>query len=74
MNSEIFRQIVVPLAGSRLSARAIPYATEVGKSFEAEIILVRVIPLPVLAMTQQITDGESHNSEVETQVDSSEQN
>ena len=39
----MFERIIVPLDGSRLSAQAIPFATEVGKRFEAEIILVRVI-------------------------------
>ena len=55
----MFERIVVPLDGSRLSTQAITYAIEVGKRFEAEIILVRVIPSPVLA----ITDGESSDSE-----------
>ena len=39
----MFERIIVPLDGSRLSAQAIPFATEVGKRFDAEIILVRVI-------------------------------
>ena len=63
MNSDIFKRIVVPLDGSRLSTQAITYAIEVGKRFEAEIILVHVIPSPVSAMTRQITDGESPDPE-----------
>jgi nucleotide-binding universal stress UspA family protein len=39
----MFERIIVPLDGSRLSAQAIPFATEVGKRFDAEIILVRAI-------------------------------
>jgi nucleotide-binding universal stress UspA family protein len=59
----VFERIVVPLDGSILSTQAIPYATEVGKRFESEIILVRVIPPPFLVMTQQVTAGESPDSE-----------
>jgi len=40
----VFERIIVPLDGSRLSAQAVPYAAEVGKRFDAEIILVRVLP------------------------------
>ena len=40
----MFERIIVPLDGSRLSAQAIPYAAEVGKRFDAEVILVRVLP------------------------------
>ena len=39
----MFERIIVPLDGSRLSAEAIPYAIEVGKRFDSEIIVVRVI-------------------------------
>jgi nucleotide-binding universal stress UspA family protein len=39
----VFERIIVPLDGSRLSAEAIPYAIEVGKRFDSEIIVVRVI-------------------------------
>jgi len=39
----VFERIIVPLDGSKLSAEAIPYAIEVGKRFDSEIIVVRVI-------------------------------
>ena len=39
----MFERIIVPLDGSKLSAEAIPYAIEVGKRFDSEIIVVRVI-------------------------------
>ena len=42
----MFERIIVPLDGSRLSAQAIPYATEIGKRFDSEVVLVRVLPPP----------------------------
>ena len=39
----MFDRIICPLDGSRLSAQAVPYAGEVGKRFDAEVVLVRVI-------------------------------
>ena len=36
----VFARIIVPLDGSRLSAQAVPYASEFAKRFNAEIILV----------------------------------
>jgi nucleotide-binding universal stress UspA family protein len=42
----VFERIIVPLDGSRLSAQAIPYATEIGKRFDSEVVLVRVLPPP----------------------------
>ena len=38
----MFKKILVPLDGSRLSSRALPYAIDVAKCFKAEIILLRV--------------------------------
>jgi nucleotide-binding universal stress UspA family protein len=46
----VFERIIVPLDGSRLSAQAVPYAAEVGKRFDAEIILVRVLPAAGLSL------------------------
>ena len=46
----MFERIIVPLDGSRLSAQAIPYASEVGKRFDAEVILVRVLSPSGLAI------------------------
>ena len=39
----MFERILVPLDGSRLGARALPYAVTIAERFDAEIILVRVI-------------------------------
>ncbi len=40
----MFERILVPLDGSRLSARALPYAAEIGQRFRGEVILIRVVP------------------------------
>ncbi len=53
----MFERIVVPLDGSRLSTQAIPYATEVGKRFGAEIILVRVILSLRFSSIPQVKEG-----------------
>jgi len=55
----VFERILVPLDGSRLSAQAVPYAVEVGKRFDAEVILVRVISPSGLAIVPQATSMES---------------
>jgi nucleotide-binding universal stress UspA family protein len=55
----VFERIVVPLDGSRLSAQAIPYAGEIGKRFDAEVILVRVLSPSGLAIVPQATGMES---------------
>ncbi len=39
----MFERIVVPMDGSRLSAEAIPYAVEIAKSFDSEVVLLRVV-------------------------------
>ena len=41
----MFKRILVPLDGSRLSGRALPYATEIARHFSGKIILLRVLPL-----------------------------
>jgi nucleotide-binding universal stress UspA family protein len=40
----MFKRILVPLDGSRLSARALPYAAEIGQHFRGAVILIRVVP------------------------------
>jgi nucleotide-binding universal stress UspA family protein len=55
----VFERIVVPLDGSRLSAQAVPFASEVGKRFNAEVILVRVISPSGLAIVPQSNGMES---------------
>ncbi len=54
----MFERIIVPLDGSRLSAQAIPYATEIGKRFDAEVILVRVLSPSGLAIVSPATGME----------------
>ena len=49
----MFERIIVPLDGSRLSAQAIPYASDMGKRFDAEVILVRVLPQAGLSFAAQ---------------------
>ena len=39
----MFKHILVPLDGSRLSARALPYAIELAVKFKSEITLLRVV-------------------------------
>ena len=55
----MFERIVVPLDGSRLSAQAVPYASEIGKRFDTELILVRVLSPSGLAVVPQTTSIES---------------
>jgi len=57
-SGNVFERIIVPLDGSRLSAQAIPYAAEVGKRFDAEVILVRVLANTGLAIISQATGME----------------
>lgn len=40
----MFERILVPLDGSRLSARALPFAMTLARQFNSEIMLVRVVP------------------------------
>ena len=40
----MFKRILVPLDGSRLSGRAFPYAVEIARCFGGEIVLLRVVP------------------------------
>jgi nucleotide-binding universal stress UspA family protein len=54
-SDNVFERIIVPLDGSRLSAQAIPYASEMGKRFDAEVILVRVLPQAGLSFAAQGT-------------------
>ena len=51
----MFERIIVPLDGSRLSAQAVPYAAEIGKRFDAEVILVRVLATSGEAIAAQVS-------------------
>jgi nucleotide-binding universal stress UspA family protein len=54
----VFERIIVPLDGSRLSAQAVPFAAEVAKRFDAEVILVRVLPTSGLSLVPSSADTE----------------
>ncbi|MDA0265033.1 MAG: universal stress protein [Chloroflexi bacterium] len=45
----MFSRILVPLDGSRLSAKCLLYATEIAGRFDSEIILLRAVPPIALA-------------------------
>jgi nucleotide-binding universal stress UspA family protein len=55
----VFERIIVPLDGSRLSAQSVPYAAEVAKRFDAEVILVRVLSTSGLSMVPSSADTEN---------------
>ncbi|MBI3929209.1 MAG: universal stress protein [Armatimonadetes bacterium] len=43
----MFEKILVPLDGSSLSEKALPHAVELARKFGSELILLRVVILPV---------------------------
>jgi nucleotide-binding universal stress UspA family protein len=45
----MIRKILVPLDGSRLAEKALPYAQSLAEKYEAELILVQAIP-PAIVM------------------------
>lgn len=55
----MFEQIIVPLDGSRLSAQAVQFASEIGKRFNSEVTLVRVISPSAVAIVPQSTSMEN---------------
>lgn len=52
----MFKKILVPLDGSRLSAKALPYAIEVAKQFKSEVILMQVVTpaTPVVPISSEM--------------------
>lgn len=44
-----FRRILVPLDGSALSEEALPIATALAHKFDSELLLLRVVDIPVLS-------------------------
>jgi len=50
----MFKKILVPLDGSRFSSKALPYAVEIARRFESEVLLLRVLkptaPMAALGM------------------------
>ena len=47
----MFERIVVPLDGTPLARRALPYAVEIGKQFRSEMLLVRVVKSAPLVLS-----------------------
>lgn len=45
--SALYKKILVPLDGSDLAAQALPYAEEIARSANAQLILLRVLEHPV---------------------------
>ena len=49
----MFHKILVPLDGSALAEKALPYATSLAQKYGAEIILVQALPpMPTLAVAE----------------------
>jgi nucleotide-binding universal stress UspA family protein len=50
----MFKRILVPLDGSRFSSKALPYAVEIARRFDSEVLLLRVLkptaPMAALGM------------------------
>ena len=42
----MFKRILVPLDGSPASARALPYAAEIARKFDSEVVLFQVVESP----------------------------
>jgi len=56
----MFKRILVPLDGSRLSGRALPCATEVARRFGAKLILLQVVvPAPMVVAPSPVDEGVS---------------
>jgi nucleotide-binding universal stress UspA family protein len=55
----VFERILVPLDGSRLSARALPYATSIARLYNSEIMLIRIVQdtkVNMIPPTENIAD------------------
>jgi len=62
----MFERILVPLDGSRFSARALRYGIEVARHFSAEVILIRVVP--PASLTVVTAPPEAVGSPVATEI------
>ncbi|MEJ2738436.1 MAG: universal stress protein [Dehalococcoidia bacterium] len=61
----MFKHILVPLDGSRLSARAIPYAYELAGKFKSEITLIRIVkPTTPLIIAEPVGMGSAATAQV----------
>ncbi len=56
----MFRKILVPLDGSRFGTKALPYAIEIAKRFDSELVLIQVvfptIPGHVMSLNIEATE------------------
>jgi nucleotide-binding universal stress UspA family protein len=61
----MFKHIMVPLDGSRLSARALPYAIELAEKFSSEVTLIRVVkPTTPLIVAEPVGMGSPATAQV----------
>ena len=52
----MYKKILVPLDGSELSKKALDHAEKLAKSFDAEIILIQVVPfMPIYGSPELVT-------------------
>lgn len=43
----MFKKILIPLDGSELSEKVLPYASKLAKQIGAEVVLLKVVPTPI---------------------------
>jgi nucleotide-binding universal stress UspA family protein len=61
----MFKKILVPLDGSRLSSKALPYADELARKFNGEVTLLRVVkPTTPVIITDPSGIGGSMGAQV----------
>ncbi len=53
----MFKQIVVPLDGSSLSEKALPYAIEVARRFGAEVLLIQAVNTALPAISKHTDEN-----------------
>ncbi|RJQ41458.1 MAG: universal stress protein [Dehalococcoidia bacterium] len=64
----MFEKILVPMDGSRLSSSALPYAIEVARRFDAEIVLFRAVGKTPIIYPVAPTPGTFTTSPITTQM------
>jgi nucleotide-binding universal stress UspA family protein len=42
--SEFFERILLPLDGTEIANQALPYAVDLARNLDAELVLVRIVP------------------------------
>ena len=68
----MYRRLLVPLDGSELAEGALAHAEQLARAFKAEILLVRVVPLPPARVAQAIpmSDIEAEHAEAREYLES----